>query len=53
MLFALLHWPCATTLYTIKKETGSIKWTIAGFVIPTAIAIVVCFLTTTVAKVIM
>lgn len=46
MLFSLLHWPCATTLMTIKKETGSIKWTLAGALIPTAIAIVVCLITT-------
>ncbi|MEF9990567.1 MAG: ferrous iron transport protein B [Romboutsia sp.] len=48
MLFSLLHWPCATTLITIKKETGSIKWTILGFIIPTSIAFVVCLLTTTI-----
>ena len=43
MLFSLLHWPCATTLITIKKETNSVKWTALGFLIPTAIAFVVCF----------
>ncbi len=48
MLFSLLHWPCSTTLLTIKKETGSLKWTIVAFVIPTVIAIVVCFITTVV-----
>lgn len=48
MLFSLLHWPCSTTLWTIKKETGSIKWTILSFIIPTAIAFLVCFLTTSV-----
>lgn len=46
MLFSLLHWPCSTTLLTIKKETGSIKWTIVGFLLPTVIAFIVCFLTT-------
>ena len=50
MLFSLLHWPCSTTLWTIKKETGSIKWTAVAFLLPTAIAFVVCFLTTTAAK---
>ncbi len=45
MLFCLLHWPCATTLLTIKKETGSIKWTALAAVIPTGIAIAVCFIT--------
>ena len=43
MLFSLLHWPCSTTLLTIKNETKSIKWTLLAFVIPTIIAIVVCF----------
>ncbi len=43
MLFALLHWPCATTLLSIHKETGSKKWTFMGFIIPTAIAFTVCF----------
>lgn len=52
MLFSLLHWPCATTLITIKKETNSIKWTALGFLIPTAIAFIVCFITTTIYNII-
>ena len=43
MLFALLHFPCATTLYTIQKEQKSIKWTVLAALIPLAIAITVCF----------
>lgn len=43
MLFSLLHFPCATTLWTIKKETQSIKWTLASFIIPTIIAVVICY----------
>ncbi len=50
MLFSLLHWPCATTLLTIKKETGSIKWTAIGFLMPTVIAFIVCFSTTVIFK---
>lgn len=50
MLFSLLHWPCATTLLTIKKETGSFKWTALVALIPTSIAIVVCFITTIIFK---
>ena len=50
MLFSLLHWPCATTLLTIKKETGSNKWTAVGFLMPTAIAFIVCFGTTCIFK---
>ena len=51
MLFSLLHWPCATTLFTIKKETGSVKWTVLAAVIPTGIAFVVCFITASVARI--
>ncbi|MDF2803823.1 MAG: ferrous iron transporter [Anaerocolumna sp.] len=51
MLFSLLHWPCATTLMTIKKETGSVKWTLLGAFIPTAIAIGVCLITTFIYKI--
>ncbi|MGN0570657.1 MAG: ferrous iron transport protein B [Candidatus Fimenecus sp.] len=44
MLFALLHWPCATTLLTIKKETKSVKWTLVSLLLPTAIGICTCML---------
>lgn len=46
MLFTLLHFPCSTTLLTIKKETGSIKWAIISFLLPTACGIVICICTT-------
>lgn len=46
MLFSLMHFPCATTCLTIKKETGSWKWTAAAFVLPTVIGLSVCFLIT-------
>ena len=52
MLFSLLHWPCATTLITIKRETNSAKWTALGFLIPTVIAFVVCFITATVYRIV-
>ncbi len=48
MLFSLLHWPCATTLLTIRKETSSLKWTALGFLIPTIVAFIVCFITTSI-----
>ncbi len=35
MIFTLLHFPCSTTLLTIKKETGNWKWTIISFLLPT------------------
>lgn len=46
MIFTCLHFPCTTTLMTIKKETGSIKWTFASFAIPTLCGIVICIATT-------
>ncbi len=42
MLFSLFHWPCATTLMTVKKETASIKWTLAAAIIPTLLGIMLC-----------
>ena len=45
MLFTILHYPCATTLLTIKKETGSWKWTFLSFLLPTVCGIVVCMFT--------
>ncbi|HAA33892.1 MAG TPA: iron transporter FeoB [Firmicutes bacterium] len=50
MLFSLLHFPCGTTLLTIHKETGSIKWAALAAVITTATAIIVCFLVAQVAR---
>ncbi len=49
ILFSLCHWPCSTTLLTIKKETGSLKWTAAAAAIPTAVGVVLCILFTAVA----
>lgn len=46
MLFSLMHFPCATTLLTIKKETKSLKWTFVSFIIPTLIGIIVTFVVT-------
>lgn len=50
MLFSLMHWPCSTTLLTIKKETGSWKWTGLAAALPTVIGICACILFTSVAK---
>ena len=44
MLFMLMHWPCATTLMTIRKETGSAKWTILAAVLPTLCGITSCII---------
>jgi ferrous iron transport protein B len=44
MLFSLMHFPCATTLWTIRKETQSMKWTLVSFAVPTIAGIIVCFI---------
>ena len=50
MLFSLMHWPCTTTLLTIRKESGSLKWTAMSFLVPTVCGIVLCFAFATVAR---
>lgn len=44
MIMTLNHFPCGTTLLTIKKETQSSKWTFLSFIIPTIVGIVLCFI---------
>lgn len=46
MIFTVLHFPCATTLLTIKKETGNLKWTLVGFTLPTICGVILCMFTT-------
>lgn len=44
MLFSLLHNPCSTTIFTIYKETKSVKWTTVATLLPVAMGLVICFL---------
>ena len=44
ILFCLLHWPCATTLQTIAKETGNKRWAVLAAAIPTVVGLGLCFL---------
>lgn len=46
MLFSLLHNPCSTTIYTIYKETKSVKWTLLSTFMPIIMGLAVCFFTT-------
>lgn len=43
-VFSLFHWPCSTTCLTIKKETGSLKWTAVSILLPTGIGVLLCIL---------
>ena len=52
MIFTLLHFPCSTTILTIKKEAGGWKWAALAFVLPTVCGIVLCMATTLVANLI-
>jgi ferrous iron transport protein B len=44
MLFSLIHNPCSTTIYTIWKETRSVKWTVLAALLPLVMGLVVCML---------
>ena len=44
VIFSLLHWPCSTTLWQIKKETGSIAYTLLAALLPTLFGAVICIL---------
>ena len=46
MLFSLLHNPCSTTIYTIYRETKSVKWTVVSTLLPVVMGIAVCFFVT-------
>lgn len=50
IVFSLNHFPCATTLWTIAKETKSIKWTTVSFFLPTLVGIVLCVLVNIISK---
>ncbi|MDI3280187.1 MAG: nucleoside recognition domain-containing protein, partial [Bacillota bacterium] len=50
MLLTLLHYPCGTTLLTIRKEAGHAKWALLAALIPTALGIGLCFATAQAAR---
>ena len=43
LIFFLFHWPCATTILTIHKETKNIKWTLLSIAVPLLMGLVLCF----------
>jgi ferrous iron transport protein B len=53
IIFTLMHFPCSTTLITIKKETGSIKWTLLAALIPTVVGMILCMLFNVVIRIIL
>ncbi|TYP57834.1 nucleoside recognition domain-containing protein [Thermosediminibacter litoriperuensis] len=53
MLFSLLHFPCATTLWTIRSETGGARWAVCAAALTTAVALLVCFITASLYRLVM
>ncbi len=47
MLFSLLHNPCSTTIFSIYKETKSLKWTLVSTLLPIFMGFTICFLVAT------
>ncbi len=43
ILFSLMHWPCSTSLLTVRKEAGGWKWVGLAFLLPTVVGMAVCF----------
>lgn len=50
MLLSTLHYPCATTLWTIKKESGGVRWAVLAAVLPTAAGMLTCLVTAAAAR---
>lgn len=50
IVFTLMHFPCSTSLLTIKKEAGGWKWAALAFAVPTVCGIVLCAIIANVAK---
>ncbi len=44
IIFCLFHWPCSTTVLSVKKETGSWRWAAVSILLPTAAGMGLCIL---------
>ncbi len=53
IFFFIMHWPCSTTLMTIKKETDSLLWTFVSFLLPTLFGAFFCILLNIIFSVVM
>ena len=42
IIFSLCHFPCATTLLTVKRETGRWTYAVLAFILPTALGVALC-----------
>lgn len=48
LIFMMFHFPCSTTILTIKKETNSKLWTFVAFILPTLVGLLICFIINTI-----
>ncbi len=53
MLFSLMHWPCSTTLMTVKKESGSVFWTLVAAALPTLFGVILCLMLNIIVKILL
>ena len=44
IILMLFHYPCSTTMLTIKKETGSLYYTLVAFILPLLVGIILCLI---------
>lgn len=51
LIFTMFHFPCSTTILTIKKETNSKFWTLIAFILPTVVGLIICFLINLISKI--
>ncbi len=52
LIFCVLHWPCSTTLLSIRKETGRWRWALLAAALPTAFGLTLCALIAQLARLI-
>lgn len=44
LIFSMAHFPCSTTLISVKKETGSMRWMLIAAALPTLFGAFTCML---------
>lgn len=44
MILCLFHFPCFTTCVSIKKETGSVFWTVISVIVPMITGFIICLI---------
>ena len=50
MIFSLCHFPCSTTLLTIRRETGKLRYAVLAAILPTVLGAILCAVLNLVAR---